>query len=83
MKRPKDDFSKTLVILSFLLLIVYTITVLIIFARTGLEPQIMTQYFVGAIIGEFGFLSGIRIVKEVREWKKGGLNNETNNNADA
>lgn len=59
------SFSKAAVGLSFVLLIVYTIAVLIIFARTGSEPEVLTRFFIGAIIGEFGFLSGIRIVKEL------------------
>jgi hypothetical protein len=61
---------RSIVSLSFVLLIIYTIAVLIIFAKTGLEPETMTKYFVGAIIGEFGFLSGIKVTKEIREWRK-------------
>jgi hypothetical protein len=84
LKENKDDFSKTIVSLSFVLLIIYTIAVLIIFAKTGLEPETMTKYFVGAIIGEFGFLSGIKVTKEIREWRKKEEHyNETNNHADA
>ena len=80
-KKVEDDFSKTIVTLSYILLIVYTVAVLIIFAKTGNEPEIMTRYFVGAIIGEFGFLSGIKVIKEITIWKrKEVINNETDYN---
>ena len=56
-------FTKTLIILSFLLIIIYTSVVLYIFATTGLEPVTLTQYFFGAIIGEFSVMGGIKGIK--------------------
>jgi len=59
------SFSKFIIVVSFVLLIVYTSVVLVIFARTGLEPETMTRYFVNAIIGEFSLLGTIKVVKVV------------------
>jgi len=68
-KKPEPDpltFSKTIVVLSFILLIIYTTAVLVIFAITGQEPVTMTQYFVNAIIGEFSLLGVVKVVKIVK-----------------
>lgn len=59
-------FTKILIVLSFVLIIIYTSVVLYIFATTGVEPVTLTQYFFGALIGEFSLMGGIKGIKVLR-----------------
>lgn len=65
-RRRKDDFSKSLVIFSFFLLVVFTAVVLYIFWQTGNEPSTLITAFFAAVLGEFGFLAWIKKTKVQR-----------------
>jgi len=64
LKRKGWNFSKTIVTLVITLAIVYTVTILIIFYKTGNEPVTLTQMFFGFIGVELLGTAAVRVGKE-------------------
>lgn len=57
-------FSKKIVILIFVLLVIFTAAALYAFIKTGSEPAVLIGSVFGAATGEWWMLSSIRKTKE-------------------
>lgn len=66
-KQKIIKFSKQVVTTIFILLILYVVSVLIMFAKTQTEPTVLTENLFGFFKAEGGFLAIIKVAGEVTE----------------
>lgn len=60
-------FSKAIVVMMFVLLIAYVITILAVFIATGSEPVTLTENLFGFFSAEGGFLAVIKVAEGIAE----------------
>ena len=60
-------FSKAVIVMMFVLLITYVITILSIFIITGNEPVTLTENLFGFFSAEGGFLAVIKVAEGIAE----------------
>lgn len=60
-------FSKAIVVMMFVLLIAYVVTILAVFIITGNEPVTLTENLFGFFSAEGGFLAVIKVAEGIAE----------------
>lgn len=60
-------FSKAIVVMMFVLLIAYVVTILAVFIATGNEPVTLTENLFGFFSAEGGFLAVIKVAEGIAE----------------
>lgn len=59
-RRRSGDFSKSVVRMTLSIAVLFTIAILILFSRTGAEPQTLVTCFFAGVIAELWNLAGIK-----------------------
>lgn len=67
-RKKKGDFSKGIVTLLLTVAFIFTIAILILFARTGAEPATLISCFFAGVIAELWSLAGIKKKKIISDY---------------
>lgn len=82
LRRREGDFSKGIVTLVLTVACIFTVAILVLFARTGAEPATLISCFFAGVIAELWSLAGIKKKKIRAKMPRTGCEDFENNEED-